>query len=274
MSSVKLPFSDRWMFNRVMCQERICRRVIEAAFNIEVERIDYLNAEQSYEPSADNRGVRMDVVAKSSGRVFDLEMQVVRERFLGKRMRYYQSALDASALGRGEHHRHLPESFILFVCLSDPFDLGLPVYELERRCAQASDLFIGDESHWVALNAQAWADARTQELGDLLHYVESGAATGPLSREIEGLVATYTEDRKWVGRVTTLEQEMAWQREDCLEQGRAEGRAEGRSEGRAEGEDRLAALVGALLGAGRADDLERIAEDRAYREALLREFGL
>lgn len=38
--------------------------------------------------------------------------------------------------------------------------------------------------------------------------------------------------------------------------------------------DRLGALVGRLIDAGRLDDAKRVSEDAAYREALLVEFGL
>lgn len=41
-----------------------------------------------------------------------------------------------------------------------------------------------------------------------------------------------------------------------------------------QGMDRLGALVGRLIDAGRLDDAKRASEDAAYREALLAEFGL
>lgn len=51
-------------------------------------------------------------------------------------------------------------------------------------------------------------------------------------------------------------------REEALEQGIERGM------------DRLGALVGRLIDAGRLDDAKRASEDAAYREALLAEFGL
>ena len=38
--------------------------------------------------------------------------------------------------------------------------------------------------------------------------------------------------------------------------------------------DRLGALVGLLLDAGRLDDARRVSEDAAYRDEMLAEFGL
>lgn len=60
----KLRFSNRWMFNKVMMEEPICKHVIQAILGVEVERIDYLNSEQTIEPDPESRGVRMDVYVR------------------------------------------------------------------------------------------------------------------------------------------------------------------------------------------------------------------
>ncbi len=67
MRQRKLRFSNRWMFNRVMLDESVCRHVVQAILGIEIERIDYLNAEQVIEPDPDSHGVRMDVYVRESG---------------------------------------------------------------------------------------------------------------------------------------------------------------------------------------------------------------
>ena len=114
MGERKLKFQDRWMFNRVLCEEEVCRKVLRAALGIEAGEIAYLNAEQCFEPLAAGRGVRLDVFARGDGRVYDIEMQVARERDLGRRMRYYQAAMDVGELGSGEDFGALPESCLLY----------------------------------------------------------------------------------------------------------------------------------------------------------------
>ena len=53
-----------------------------------------------------------------------------------------------------------------------------------------------------------------------------------------------------------------------------EGIEKGIEKGMHQGQNRLALLVGQLLNAGRMDDLKRVSFDEAYREKLLKEFGL
>ena len=62
--------------------------------------------------------------------------------------------------------------------------------------------------------------------------------------------------------------------EQGLEQGLQQGLQKGLERGLEQGKNRLALLVGQLLNAGRMDDLKRVSYDEAYREKLLKEFGL
>ena len=185
MGERKLEFQDRWMFNRVLCQEGVCRKVLRAVLGIEAGEISYLNAEQCFEPLATGRGVRLDVLARGEGRVYDIEMQVAKERDLGRRMRYYQAAMDVGELGSGEGFADLPESYVLFFCRYDAYGKGDPAYVIERRCAAHPDLDVRDGSPWVVLNASSWEDAPDADLRDVLRYLWTGDAGGPLSEEID-----------------------------------------------------------------------------------------
>ena len=52
---------------------------------------------------------------------------------IGKRTRYYQSMIDIDSLLKGAVYSELKESYVIFICTSDPFESGLPVYTFERK---------------------------------------------------------------------------------------------------------------------------------------------
>ena len=186
--------------------------------------------------------MRLDVFARGDGRVYDIEMQVARERDLGRRMRYYQAAMDVGELGSGEDFGALPESYVLFFCRHDAYGKGEPAYVIERRCGAHPDLAVGDASPWVVLNASAWEASADPGLRDVLRYLRTGEAEGPLSSEIDALVGVFNEDREWVDRVLTYEQETEMR---CRR-----AREEGIELGREEGAGAVGALMAALLDAG------------------------
>lgn len=75
--------------------------------------------------------------------------------------------------------------------------------------------------------ATAWETAADPGLRDVLRYLQTGEALGPLSEEIDALVDTFNKDREWVNRVLTYEQETEMRcrraREEALEQAIEQG---------------------------------------------------
>ncbi len=120
------------MFCKIMeNNEHICRRVIEILLGIQVERIEYTHQQETLDIDIESRGVRLDVVAKGDGRIFDLEMQTTAEKDSPKRARYYQATMDLDCLAKGQDYENLSNSFIVFICTSNPFDIGLPRYTVK-----------------------------------------------------------------------------------------------------------------------------------------------
>lgn len=262
----RVKFTDRPVFNRVVCNEEVCRKLIRALIGLEVEEITYLNAEQSWEPGPGDRGVRMDVVARADGRTIDLEMQVARERHMGRRLRCYQAAMDAASMEPGDHYRELSESHIVFVCLEDPFPLRLPAYTIRPACGEAPELDTGSGMHWHVLNASAWRDEPDAGVREVLEYVKEGKVTGALTEEIDRLVERYNNDGKWVDRVLT------WEQDREIQCGYA--REEGFEQGMEQGENRFGALASRLVAEGRIAEVSQAADDPEARERLFAEFGL
>ena len=277
MKDGMLEFKDAPMFGRVMRNEELCKHVIEVILGIEIDHIKYLNSEQHISPCEDARGVRLDVYLKSSDKVFDIEMQTTDTPY-GKRMRYYQAAIDSTLLNKGDDYTKLVESYIIFICTKDPFDCDIPLYTIERRCIEHDIVDNFDEAHWLILNANAWAKDTDKARSALLQYIQSSKVGQDwLTQAISSEVKRSNSDSKWrrdVMGFMTYEMHYKGQISHAEQKGFARGCAEGEARGRAEGEARKNALIDKLLADDRIDDLKRSTTDEAFCNQLYEEYGL
>ena len=125
----ELTFTDDYMFGEVMRNEKICKGVIERLLHIKIARVELITLQKDISPYYETRGVRYDVYVKDSDKVYDIEMQNKHYNDIEKRARYYQSMLDIDMLAKGASIKELKESFIIFICKTDPFKLGDPCYK-------------------------------------------------------------------------------------------------------------------------------------------------
>ncbi len=282
MKDGMLEPKDAPMFGRVMRDADICREVLERFLGIEIDRIEYLTAEHTLDPATDAKGVRLDVFARGTDEVFDIEMQMASMASMGRRMRYYQASIDQACLDKGEDYTTLYESYVIFVCDFDAYNKGLPAYHLERTCLEDATVDIADESHWLVLNASAWDKDADEKRSGLLEYIHSGnVQDDALVKKISTVVEKVNSDAQWRERAMgfmTVEHShragLSQARKEGIELGLAEGEARGIAKGEAQGEARFAKLADILLDAGRIDDLKRASNDATYRDALFREFHL
>ena len=131
----ELTFTDDFIFHKVMTQnEHICKKVIELCIGRKVNRIRYKDGQKSLKPSPDGHGIRLDVYLEDDLQtLYDIEMQTSYHKFIGKRIRYYDSVMTINSLESGKQYEELPNSYIIFICLYDPFGMGRAVYEFTKR---------------------------------------------------------------------------------------------------------------------------------------------
>ena len=127
----KYKFSDRLMFAIIMHDESLCRQFIERVFpDRKVVRIKLLSSEKTIITGLKSKSVRLDVMFEGDNKVYDIEMQVAREKALYKRARYYQSAMAIHSLKSGEDYDKLKETYVIFICQFDPMRKGESIYRL------------------------------------------------------------------------------------------------------------------------------------------------
>ncbi|WP_191014234.1 Rpn family recombination-promoting nuclease/putative transposase [Treponema zioleckii] len=222
----ELVFSDDFMFGAVMMDAEICKGVLERLLRIKIDHVEYPELQKSITPFYTKKGVRLDVYVADSDRVFDVECQSYKISNIGKRTRYYQSMLDIDSLMKGSDYSTLKESYILFICLDDPFNADLPIYTFERTCKEDERIDFNDQAHHIVFNASAYEKEDDAEIKEFLSFVKNNKAESDLTRRIANMVQTKKFEQSFVNEY------MAWNLHDMdvRRQGRAEGRVEGRTE--------------------------------------------
>ena len=216
MKENELEFSDWPMFDLLMTNEELCRELLEVVLDAPVSNIEYIIAENDIRPTLTNHGVRLDAYVKTENEVYNIEMQTVKRTKLGRRLRFYQGAMDTLALRRGEHYGNLPPCYIVFICLHDPFNAGLPVYTLNVKCQENTSVETDHGFTWVVLAASAWDRLPPGRLRNLLHYIATGeAGDDRFATKLAAAVRAANGDEAWRKEkmaLLTFEEDMEIQR--------------------------------------------------------------
>lgn len=216
MKENELEFSDWPMFDLLMTNEELCRELLEVVLNAPVSNIEYIIAVNDIRPTLTNHGVRLDAYVKTENEVCNIEMQTVKRAKLGRRLRFYQGAMDTLALRRGEHYGNLPPCYIVFICLHDPFNAGLPVYTLNVKCQENTSVKTDHGFTWIVLAAPAWDRLPPGRLRNLLHYISTGeAGDDRFATKLAAAVRAANGDEAWRKEkmaLLTFEEDMEIQR--------------------------------------------------------------
>ena len=247
------------LFMQVVLEEQACTEYIlqtildKSSLKLMEKRL------QKRLPNLHGRALVLDCLCTDEkGLLYNIEVQNSSAGAIPKRARYHAALMDTHTLKKGEKFSKLPESYVIFITDKDVLGEGEQLYQIERVIRKSGNLF-KDGSHILYFNtsrqddnalgklARDFKEANPKEIqSDVLSHRVSSLKEGKLDREGEKKMNVLLEKY----------------RKKAVE------------EGMERGENRLALLIGRLLEAGRMDDLKRVSYDEAYREKLLKEFGL
>ena len=230
----ELFFTDDFLFSKIMRDEEIAKGVVENLLGIKIKKVDFLSSQYSIGELYGGKGIRLDAYLEDSGKVVDIEMQNVVQMDEGLRMRYYQSIIDIEHLNRGERYRNLKESYVVFICLSDPFGDGKAVYNFATKEVDGERI-LNDRIHKVIYNASDFEKAKEPKVRAFLKFVKERAATDLLTHKIQEAVDTCKNHQKWRAEYMLWEDQVTEWKEEAREIGRTEGKAQGLKEGLSKG---------------------------------------
>lgn len=263
------PFSYDAVFSDVMKNPEVCRRVIGRCIGRRVAEAKSVETQKVVRAGVEERSIRCDAFFEDSlGIRYDVEMQMQRERDLPYRFRGYQSVIDVSHWKPGEKFSDLGGSYIIFLCLYDPFGMRLPVYDIERCIMGENPTVVETHAHWLALNASAWELEEDPGLRNLLRYAFEGTLPegDGLLEDIDKEVRRLNSDPDWRSEMITLEQKRQIHDQNLVEETTKKVEADTTA--------RDAFLFDALESEGRLSDYRRALSDEGYMRELKAEFGL
>ena len=259
------------LFMQVVLEEQACTEYIlqtilgKSSLKLKEQRL------QKRLPNLHGRALVLDCLCTDEkGLLYNIEVQNSSAGAIPKRARYHASLMDTHTLKKGEKFSKLPESYVIFITDKDVLGEGEQLYQIERVIRKSGNLF-KDGSHILYFNTARQDD---NALGKLAKDFKEANPKEIQSEVLSHRVASLKEgklDREGEKKMNVLLEKY---RKKAVEEGMEKGIEQGMQQGLEQGKNHLAFLIGRLLEAGRMDDLKRVSYDEAYREKLLKEFGL
>lgn len=231
-SITEYTFSDDAMFMQVMKHDYICKIIIEALFGQKISTITRHTVQSTVQPTVKSKGIRFDVCFTGDGKVYDIEMQKFSKRDLMRRARYYLAVNDVEHLQAGMKYNELPESYVIFICMFDPFGAGFAKYEQEPAI-KPLNWFRPNGTHVIYLNVnyekvQGFANV-DEDVASLLDYLRNpdyaiATSSSTLVSEIDYAVQRAKFNAKERSAIMSIDEVL----EERFEEGKEEGRAEGK----------------------------------------------
>ena len=230
-----LTISDDFLFSKVMEDEDICKKVIEIILNKKIEKIEYLERQKNIDIIHEKKSVRLDVYVRGDEKIYNIEMQVLNNADLIKRTRYYQGLIDLNQIEKGTYYRDLKDSYIIFICCFDPFNLGYSKYEFENICVLEKGkeiLKLEDGSYKIFLNSKGYEKEANEELKAFLRYVNSNSLSDiDFIKMLDKRLEQIKKSEEWRLEYMTLQMKLDERYYSGYEKGMKKGIEEGIEKG-------------------------------------------
>ncbi|MCD8220626.1 MAG: Rpn family recombination-promoting nuclease/putative transposase [Clostridiales bacterium] len=217
----ELGLSNDFLFGKIMSKPELCKQMLETILDIEMERLEYPEAQKSIIEEKDARSVRLDIYVRDGKEtVHNVEIQTVDKKELPKRSRYYSSMLDIQELNRGEYYKNLKQSYVIFICTFDAFHEGRHRYTFENLCRENHDLALGDGTTKIFLNTEGIMDDISGDLKAFLDYIGGRKSDNTFVKKLDEEVKMAKQNREWRREYMTLMMRDRENVEKGIEQGK------------------------------------------------------
>lgn len=186
----------------------VCKELLEILLHRKINRIEIPEAEKSIDIDFESKGIRLDVYAQNEQEAFDLELQIIDTKELPQRAHYYQGLIDIDNLKAGMQYRNMKKSYVIFLCMKDVFEKGLPVYWFENLCSNDSSIRLNDGAYKIFFNSDLYDKMKTKEERDFFNFLKNGLAGSDFTEKINHLIESAKHNAQWRHKFMTWEMEM------------------------------------------------------------------
>ena len=278
----ELNLLDDFLFNAMLAYpdtgEAFIRKLLETLFDRKFPHLK-IRAQESFAGSnTDLRGARLDVYIEEDGSVqingdeiptiYDVEPdhnhKTAEIKAFPKRARFYHAMIDRRSLKAGEHFGKMKKVYVIFICDYDPFGYDRALYTIKNRCLEEPELPYEDDAETWVLYTRGKNGNISESLRQLLSYMENTNQNNAINEDLRDM-QQMVDQVKRDGEVSL--RYMKWFEHDQMmyEQGRQDEQ---------ENTEREKELTRHLLKDQRVADAQRALDDPAFRDQLLKEYGI
>lgn len=170
--------ADDYLFSQVALREEITEKMLTIILGEDVQLIENPHIQETIILDHDVRGIRLDVLAKATNKIYNIEMQATDNRNLFERERLYRGIMDINESFKGMNFVQLKESIIIFICTFDPIGRGKPAYIQQSYESDYIDYksngklyYVSNNAKTIYLNATAYNKEKNLLIRNFLSYV-------------------------------------------------------------------------------------------------------
>lgn len=231
-----------FIFSKVMSDPVICLAVIRSILpDLTIKRLAPPQTQQEVNPANDAKGVRFDIYTTDEhDNRYDIEMQVADHHNLAQRVRYYQAMNALDAYDKGANYHDANNSYVIFICCFDPFQLGAQFYSVNKHLNEFPNYRVLDGATDIYLNATSLrheVPPRLQALLDLVAHRTSGQAD-EFGLKLREKIATVKHNKEWRAdfmRLSLYEMDHEYELKEATEKGVKRGVKKGVKLGQSQG---------------------------------------
>ncbi|MCR5079878.1 MAG: Rpn family recombination-promoting nuclease/putative transposase [Treponema sp.] len=223
----RATLANNFIFYKVMRNNPdVCKELLETLLEMELDHIE-MHGEETIETDYGSKVIRLDVYAKNNTQAFNLEMQAADTKELPERSRYYQGCIDVDTLQSGQKYKELKDSYVIFICITDIFEKGLPCYHFENLCCENHLIKLNDRAYKYFFVAKNCDKILNEKQKAFLELVIGRKPSNKFTERLAQLTEEAKKNTQWKRQYMDWERQRTYDYEDGKEAGITIGLAEG-----------------------------------------------